>query len=57
MPGWVAMALTTRSLTPVAQYDIVIYGGTSAGIAAALQASRLGRSVVLLEPGQRIETP
>ncbi|MFW6371066.1 MAG: FAD-dependent oxidoreductase [Bacteroidota bacterium] len=36
------------------QYDIVIYGGTSAGIAAAIQASRMGNSVVLIEPTNRI---
>jgi len=35
-------------------YDIVIYGGTSAGIAAAIQASRLGKSVVVIEPSNRI---
>ncbi len=36
------------------QFDIVIYGGTSAGIAAAIQASRMGNSVVLIEPTNRI---
>jgi hypothetical protein len=36
------------------KYDIVIYGGTSAGIATAIQASRMGKSVILLEPGARI---
>jgi hypothetical protein len=35
-------------------FDIVIYGGTSAGISAAVQASRMGKSVLLLEPGQRL---
>jgi hypothetical protein len=36
------------------KYDIVIYGGTSAGVAAALQSSRMGKSVVLIEPTDRI---
>jgi thioredoxin reductase len=36
------------------EYDIVIYGGTSAGISAAIQASRMGKSVVLIEPTNRI---
>ena len=35
-------------------YDIVVYGGTSSGIAAAIQASRMGKSVVLIEPSTRI---
>ena len=36
------------------EYDIVVYGGTSAGVAAAIQASRMGKSVILLEPGRRV---
>lgn len=35
-------------------YDLVIYGGTSAGIAAAVQAKRMGASVIVLEPSNRI---
>jgi len=38
----------------VSEYDLVIYGGTSAGISAAIQASRMGKSVVLIEPTSRI---
>jgi hypothetical protein len=30
--------------------DVVIYGGTSAGIAAAVQIRRMGRSVIIVEP-------
>ena len=36
------------------QYDIVVYGGTSAGVTAAIQAARMGKSVVLIEPTNRI---
>jgi hypothetical protein len=35
-------------------YDIVVYGGTSGGVAAAIQAKRMGRSVVLIEPGKHL---
>jgi len=35
-------------------YDLVIYGGTSAGVAAAVQAKRLGKSVILIEPTHRL---
>ncbi len=35
-------------------YDLVVYGGTSAGIAAAIQAHRMGKSVILIEPSARI---
>ncbi|MEQ8881447.1 MAG: FAD-dependent oxidoreductase, partial [Cyclobacteriaceae bacterium] len=34
--------------------DIVIYGGTSAGVAAAIQASRMDKSVILIEPTKRL---
>ena len=37
-----------------AEYDVVIYGGTSSGVAAAIQAKRMNKRVVLLEPGTRI---
>lgn len=35
-------------------YDIVVYGGTSGGVMAAVQASRMGRSVALIEPGRHL---
>lgn len=31
-------------------YDVVVYGGTSAGIIAAVQAKRMGKSVVVVAP-------
>ena len=37
-----------------AEYDIVIYGGTSAGVASAVQASRMGKTVVAIEPGSHL---
>jgi hypothetical protein len=35
-------------------YDIIVFGGTSAGIAAGIQAKREGRSVIVLEPSAHI---
>ncbi len=35
-------------------YDLVVYGGTSAGIASSIQASRMGKSVLLIEPTNRL---
>ena len=32
------------------QYDLVVYGGTAAGVAAAVQARRMGRTVVIVGP-------
>lgn len=38
----------------IESYDIVIYGGNSAGIMTAVQAKRIGKSVVVLEQLDRI---
>jgi hypothetical protein len=35
-------------------YDIVVYGGTSGGVAAAVQAARMGKTVVLIEPSKHL---
>src|SRR5271154_2005548 len=35
-------------------YDVVVYGGTSGGVAAALQTARMEKSVVLIEPSQHV---
>jgi len=41
--------------TPAAvDADVCVYGGTSAGVVAAIQAARMGKSVMLLEPGRRL---
>ena len=35
-------------------YDVVVYGGTSAGVVAGVQAARMGRRVVIVEPGRHL---
>lgn len=42
----------TAALQAADHYDIVIYGGTSGGITAAIQAARMGKSAALIEPTQ-----
>lgn len=39
---------------PEPDYDIVIYGGTSAGIIAAVQAAKMGKSVVVVAPEKHL---
>ena len=51
---FVSLLLCLQLTAQSDKYDIVIYGGTSAGITAAIQASRMGKSVVLIEPTSRI---
>ena len=37
-----------------ADTDVCVYGGTAGGVAAAIQAARMGKSVVLIEPSKHI---
>jgi hypothetical protein len=34
--------------------DVIVYGGTSAGVTAAVQTARMGHSVILIEPTKHI---
>jgi hypothetical protein len=48
MPAAMLMAATD------AGYDVVIYGGTSGGVIAAVQAAEMGHTVVIIEPGKHL---
>ena len=48
-----AIRATFTGVAPT-QADVVVYGGTPSGITAAIQAARLHKQVVLLEPSQHI---
>ncbi len=37
-----------------AEYDLVVYGGTSAGVIAAVQAKKLGKSVIVVGPDKHL---
>ncbi|MEO5714137.1 MAG: FAD-dependent oxidoreductase [Luteolibacter sp.] len=43
-------AITAQAPGAPVPYDIVVYGGTSGGVIAAVQAKKSGRSVVLISP-------
>ncbi|MBN9385904.1 MAG: FAD-dependent oxidoreductase [Chitinophagaceae bacterium] len=40
--------------TPVLTADICIYGGTSSGVIAAYTARKMGKTVILIEPGKHL---
>ena len=44
----------TRSTGPSATYNVVVYGGTSASVAAAVQAKRMGKTVVIVCPEKHL---
>ena len=45
------LSLLTVSAAEVVEADLIIYGGTAGGVAAAVQAGRMGHTAVLVEPG------
>jgi hypothetical protein len=49
-----ALPADAREQKPDVEVDVVVYGGTASGVAAGIQAARMGRSVVVLEPGKFI---
>ena len=50
----VALALLLVAAARADDYDLVIYGGTSGGISAAIHGARLGKRVVLIEPSKHL---
>lgn len=55
------LAVLCISFWPVASmpaaepvYDVVVYGGTSAGVTAAVQAKRMGKSAILVGPDKHL---
>jgi len=39
---------------PAPQYDLVIYGGTAAAVTAAVQAKRMGKTVIIVSPDKHL---
>ena len=54
--SWTVSPTWAQEIRPadIPNADVVVYGGTSAGVAAAVQVSRMGHSVVLIEPTRHI---
>jgi hypothetical protein len=46
--------VSSASLASVIESDLCVYGGTSGGVAAAVQGARMGKSVVIAEPGRHL---
>ena len=50
----VAMSMSFPTASSAETYDIVVYGGNSGGVMAAVQAARMGKTVALIEPGNHL---
>lgn len=51
---WFFFLLVGPSSLAQQSYDVVVYGATPAGVAAAIQVARMGRTVALLEPSRHL---
>jgi len=49
----VALFLSANCLR-AAEYDVVVYGGTAAGVIAAVQARGMGKSVIIVSPDRHL---
>jgi hypothetical protein len=50
----VFLALLGVGAAATSRTDVVVYGATPAGVTAAIEVARMGKSVVLLEPGRHV---
>jgi len=50
----IQMLTVSCDRTDTNSYDVVVYGGTSAGVIAAVKSARMGKSVVLIEPSKHL---
>jgi len=48
------LCLFVLRLSATETYDVVVYGGTSAGVIAAVQAKKMGKSVVIVGPDRHL---
>src|SRR3954468_2843496 len=50
------LVLSLGKFAPAADttYDLVVYGGTSGGVAAAVQARRMGKTAIVIGPGKHL---
>ena len=51
---WTLLCLPLLCFAQPRQAVVVIYGATSAGIAAAVQVSRMGKTVLIVDPGTHL---
>jgi len=49
-----ALLLASRTIARAAESDVVVYGATPGGIAAAISAARMGRTVTLVDPHDHV---
>src|SRR5918997_566205 len=51
---FVALTVTASAQAPSRQYDVVVYGGTAAAVMAAVQVTKMGKTVVIVSPDKHL---
>ncbi len=53
---WASLALATAFglRAQAAEYDVVVYGGTSAAVIAAVQAKKMGKTAIIVSPDKHL---
>lgn len=51
---WLVLLISDIPVSNTNQFDIVVYGGTAAGIVSAIQAAKMNKRVALIEPSAHI---
>ena len=51
---WLAVGFAAVATSRAAEYDVVVYGGTAAGVMAAMQVKAMGRSVIIVGPDEHL---
>src|SRR5438093_77225 len=56
LSGLLVLSLATNAVHPaeVIETDVCVYGGTSAGVAAAVQTTRMGKRAIVVESGRHL---
>src|SRR6187549_1867338 len=50
----VSSSMSYSAIVCAADYDVVVYGGTSAAVIAAVQVKKMGKSVVIVSPDKHL---
>lgn len=54
MIRWLFVLFCLTSTVAAEEYDLVVYGGTSSGVIAAVQAKKMGKTVVIVGPDKHL---
>jgi ribulose 1,5-bisphosphate synthetase/thiazole synthase len=54
MKSLLFLLLTSSAFAAIHEADVCVFGGTSGGLSAAVQVARMGKTVILAEPGEHL---